>query len=329
MNDSNLKSKKGAALIVIMWILVIIAMIVSTFAFEMHLEARIISAQRKRFKAEQLALAGIEFSKAMLSFKEENPADEIIYEEEWLNKAAKIADGVSVVYSEAFGDGNITINIDYEESRRNVRTLSTDDWKMLFEQAGIPNTRWDAMLDCLEDWQDPNDLHQLNGAESDDPFYRQRAYPCKDAPIDMIDELLLVKNWGEEVLHGTPSDEKTGEPIRGIFDQLTTWGDGKINPNSATREVLNSMSISEDIIEAILELRLGIDGEAGTEDDGLTDEDLNALGLNPALFTLRPEYVCVTSIGQVGSIDYQISSIFKLGEKELTPLFWSEGKAPE
>lgn len=40
--------KKGAALVVVMWVLILVAMIVSVFAFEMQMEARIISAQRKR-----------------------------------------------------------------------------------------------------------------------------------------------------------------------------------------------------------------------------------------------------------------------------------------
>ena len=321
-------SKRGAALIVVMWVLVIVAMIVSTFAFEMQLEARIISAQRKRFKADQLALAGVEMAKAMLAFKPEAGADkDMIYEDPYLNEAAKIGKGVPVNYSEDSGDGTVTVKIDFEEGRRNIRTLSHDDWKMIFDQAGIPNTRWDEMLDCLDDWQDPDDLHKLNGAESDDPFYRKRGYECKNAPVDTVDELLLIKNWGEEVLYGTPPDEKTSTPITGIAKQLTTWGSGKINPNSAAPEVLNSLKIPADTIDAILEMRLGPDGIAGTPDDGIKEADLASLGQD--MFSLTPDYVRVTAIGTVGNVQSQISCIFMLGEKLTIPLFWSEGKTVE
>ncbi|MGE4490139.1 MAG: general secretion pathway protein GspK [Kiritimatiellales bacterium] len=323
------KMQRGAALIVVMWVLVIVAIIVSSFAFEMQLEARMISAQRKRFKADQLALAAVELAKSMLCFEEENSADDIVYEDPWMNKAAQVAEGVSVDYSEEFGDGTVSVKIDYEESRRNIRTMTDDDWKLLFDQAGIPNTRWDAMLDCLEDWQDENDLHQLNGAESDDPFYREHGYECKNAPVDTVDELMLIKNWGEEVLYGTPEGGDTDSPIKGIADQLTTWGSGKVNPSSASAEVLYSLQISEATVEAILELRNGIDGEPGTDDDGLTQADFDGMGLSADMFTLKPEYAAVTASGKVGEVESRISCIFKLGEKEPSPLFWTEGNQAE
>ena len=329
---SNAGQKRGAALVIVLWILTIVSMIVGMFAFEMQLEVRLITAQRRQFKAEQLSLAGIEMIKAMLLFEEDPPPPKgeiFIYDDPMLNAAVQVANGVSVRYSEELGDGEIILEIDFEESKRNIKKMSPDDWKMMFEMAGIPNTRWDEMIDCLEDWQDENDLHRLNGAESDDPFYKERGYECKNAPVDMVDELLLIKNWGEEVIYGTPPDEETDTPIIGIGKFLTTWGDGKVNPNSAVRDVLLTMELSEEAIEAILELRLGADGQAGTEDDGLLQSDFDAIGLSPGQFTMKPEYVSVSSIGKVGDVEKRISCIFKLGEKEPSPLFWLEGKRIE
>lgn len=324
--------KRGSALVVVLWILIIISLIVSMFAFEMRLEARMITLQRQRFKADQLALAGVELARSMLAVQEEKSTtgEKTVYDDPYMTEAVKIAAGVPVNFSENFGDGKVTLHIDYEEGRRNISKLKPEDWRMLFEQAGIPNTRWDAMLSCLADWQDPDDLHTLNGAESDDPFYKKRGYECKNAPVDTVDELLLIKNWGEEVLYGTPDGEKTDEPITGIASQLTTWGSGKINPNSASREVLNSLSIPDDTIDAIMEMRLGPDGKEGTADDGITQADLAALG-HGGIFTVQPEYVSITAIGEVGGIQSKISCIFsfKLGEKAAVPLFWLEGKQEE
>lgn len=322
--------KRGSALVVVLWILIIISLIVSMFAFEMQLEAKILTLQRKRFKADQLALAGVELAKSMIAFKdkENTTGEKVSYDDPYMSEASKITNGVPVDYSETFGDGVVALHIDYEEGRRYIKTMTHDDWKMLFDQAGIPNTDWDSLLDCLDDWQDKGDEHHLNGAESDDPFYKKRGYECKNAPVDTVDELLLIKGWTTEILYGTPPDVKTDEPIAGIADQLTTWGDGKINPNSASREVLSSLKISEDMIDAIVELRLGPDGEPGTADDGIDLKDLAALGLRD-LFTLTPNYVSITSLGEVGGVQSKISCIFKLGEKESRPLFWLEGKQEE
>ncbi|MCC7299948.1 MAG: general secretion pathway protein GspK [Verrucomicrobia bacterium] len=324
--------KRGSALVVVLWILIIISLIVSMFAFEMQLEAKMMTLQRKRFKADQLALAGVELAKLMLAFedKKKMPGEQIVYDEPWRNEAAKIAAGLPVNFTENLGDGTVTLHIDYENGKRCVKKMEREEWRLLFEQAGIPNTEWDTLLDCLDDWQDEDDLHTLNGAESDDPFYRKRGYKCKNAPIDTVDELLLIKGWTTEILYGTPPGKETDQPITGIANLLTTWGSGLINPNSAGTNVLNSLKISDGMIDAILELRLGPDGKEGTADDGIDAKDLAAMKL-PNLFTLTPEYVSITSIGEVGGVRSKISCIFPfvLGEKAARPLFWVEGKVSE
>ena len=88
--------------------------------------------------------------------------------------------------------------------------------------------------------------------------------------------------------------------------------------------MLRSLYLSEQQIEAILELRLGPDGEAGTEDDGLTQEDIGALGLDGSKLTVQPQFVTVSSEGEVGGTVSRIYSVFKLGGKQPTPLFWQE-----
>ena len=90
--------------------------------------------------------------------------------------------------------------------------------------------------------------------------------------------------------------------------------------------MLINIGLSEQQVEEVLEARLGPDGEQGTEDDGITQEDFAALGLSTDLFTLLPEYVTITSEGSVGEVVSTISSVFKLGEKEPSPLFWLEGE---
>jgi general secretion pathway protein K len=320
--------KSGVALIVVMWVLVVVSLIVVSFAFEMKLEARIISMQRKRFKADQLALSGIELAKAMFAFEADaTEGDDVIYEDPWLEQASKIDEGVPATVIEELGGGTITLNIDFEKGGRNLSKLSDDEWQELFEQSGVPAADRDELLGCLKDWQDENDLHELNGAESDDEFYKDRGYECKNAPLDTIDELLMIKGWTEEIVYGTATNELEDAeyPMTGLAQYLTLWGDGRINPNSASREVLASMYLSEDMIEAILEMRMGPDGEPGTEDDGLTQEDFTALGLDSEKFTLTPEFAKVTVEGEMGGLVSRIYAVFKLGEAEPTPLFWQEG----
>ena len=54
---SNLnRAKEGAALIVALWTLVILSLIVGSFAFEVNLEGMLVSHKRKKFHAEVLAM---------------------------------------------------------------------------------------------------------------------------------------------------------------------------------------------------------------------------------------------------------------------------------
>lgn len=317
--------KSGAALIVVMWILVIVSLIVSSFAFEMKLESQLTAARRKRMKADQLAWAGIEMAKAMLAFKDPFAEEDTIYEDAFKGAASRALETGTATLTEELGSGTVTVEIEDAQGRFNIKTMTDEDWKDLFETAEIPATDWDEMIDCLADWQDENELKQLNGAESDDAFYRNKDYNCKNAPVDTVDELQLIKGWTEEYLYGTADDEESESTVRGIASMLTTWGDGKINPNSASREVLESMGLAEGYVDAILEGQLGLDGEAGTDDDGLSDSDFASLGIDGSAFDLEPLFLKITSTGEVGGLKSVISTVFKLGGSDLSPLFWLEG----
>jgi general secretion pathway protein K len=87
-------------------------------------------------------------------------------------------------------------------------------------------------VDSVLDWKDPDDLHRLNGAESDYYMALQNPYEAKNANFDTVEELALVKGVTSEVLYG-------GNDTKGIIDFLTVHSkSGMINMLAAPREVL-------------------------------------------------------------------------------------------
>ena len=86
----------------------------------------------------------------------------------------------------------------------------------------------DIILDSLLDWRDPDDLHRLNGAESE--FYQglDDPYTARNGPIKDVNEFFLI--------NGT-------EGLAGQFDAMTVFSvyntAGKINFNSLTPAMLN------------------------------------------------------------------------------------------
>ncbi len=320
-------SKEGAALIVALWVLIILSLIVGSFAFEVNLESVLVSYKRKKWKAEMLAYSGLEYGKAILDQQAQAKQLEIedMEDSDGFMQAALFAKrGLSTSSTIEFEDGGkFTVSIESAESGRNVNLLTRQQWLEILEMANVPSTEWDAMIDCLEDWIDQGDEHRIDGAESDDPFYEEAGYPVKNGPLDSVEELLLIKNWGPDILYGKAADDE-GDEIFPIYDILTVWGDGKVNLNTASEDLLLSFSEYEDWeLESVFEARLGEDMEEGTLDDGI--RSLDSVGADASKFKLQSEFVKVTSVGDSFGNQYRIEAILLLKNKDSVVVYWNEG----
>ncbi len=328
-------SKSGSALIVALWVLLILALLVSGFVFDMTIESGVTSYFRKRMKAQYLAQAGVAHAQSMIMRSQSVKADapeEDEDEEAWI-RALNLSKGLAVSgLTVEMGAGRFALDILPEQGRRNVHMLADEDWEEILDQANVPQEQWGALIDCFNDWVDKGDEHRLLGAESDDAFYEKRGYEVKNAPLDTIDELLLIKGFTAALVFGGPSEEEDSEPLAGIARWLTTWGDGKVNLNTASREVLLTVSgLNEQNVEALLEGRNGLDGEPGTKDDGFesVDKAMAFIGLtNPEtssrLTTKGESILRVVSIGEVEGVRNGIWCILRAADKKVTPLFWRE-----
>lgn len=329
-------SKEGSALIVTLWVLIILSLLVGSFAFDMYIESGITSYYRKRLKAQFLARAGVEYAKHMLdrSFKadakESAPAGG---EDAWVS-SVNLSRGMGVSIDQELGDGKFMLEILPEQGRRNVNSLTDEDWEEVLDQGGVPQDRWPELIDCFHDWTDDNDEHQLNGAESDDSFYEQRDYECKNAPLDTVDELMLIKGFDPEIVYGGTTED--GDVITGIAHLLTTWGDGKVNVNTASREVLLTIpGLEEFDVDDIIAGRMGTDQTEGTKDDGYesVDDVMGKLGITDAavkekLTVTERRFVRVISKGEVQNVRSGIWCILQAEESGVTPLFWREEDMP-
>ncbi|WP_372796375.1 general secretion pathway protein GspK [Pontiella sp.] len=324
--------KEGAALIVALFVVMVLSLIVGSFAFEVHLESTLVSHKRKKWKAEMLALSGLEYGRAILDKQAQAKQLEIEDMDEdkdgFMQAALFTQRGLSTSSTIQFEDGGkFTVTIKSAEAGRNINLLTRQQWLEILEMANVPSTEWDTMIDCLEDWIDEGDLQQLNGAESDDPFYEEAGYPVKNGPLDSVEELLLIKNWGPDILYGKPADDESDE-IFGIYDILTVWGDGKVNLNTASEDLLLSFAEYEDWeLESVFEARKGEDMEDGTLDDGI--RSLNDVGADANKFKLQSTFVKVTSVGDIYGNQYQIEAILLLKNKDSVVVYWNEGPVSE
>ena len=196
----------------------------------------------------------------------------------------------------------------------------------------MPRENRDALVDCLIDWVDKNELSHLNGAESDYYETLDPPYKTKNRDFDTVDELVLVKGFNETI----PDTDQT--VYQAVSPFLTTYSeDQKININSVSAETLMAfLDIDSSIAEDIIDERLGPDGKEGTEDDE-PFKDLDDLLLRvPIMDQSITDYVTfsamgrynIQSTGKVGDIELTISCIISLADKNLMVLKWLEGERP-
>ena len=164
------------------------------------------------------------------------------------------------------------------------------------------------------------------------------ADPCPAGGGEVLPAMLaspdyILRGYGadDRIVYGGPSPEEDEPPYLGIARWLTTWGDGKVNANVASRDVLLTIpELTEWEAEDILEKRLGLDEQPGTRDDGFTsvDDMMARAGINPGLsdrFNTRTlNYIKVVSIGDADGVQYAITCTFQVQGAQMVILAWRE-----
>jgi len=156
-------------------------------------------------------------------------------------------------YREQLGDGFFTYCVEDEAGKLDINALSNTTGiilRNLIVQLGYPQEIADMVVDSILDWKDIDELHRLNGAESD--YYQTLPNPCKakNASFDTLEELLLVKGVTPELLYGNGKQ-------KGLAAFLTVFAKtNKIQINAAPRELLASIpGMTDDLMENIMTAR--------------------------------------------------------------------------
>jgi len=173
------RSSRGIALIVVLWMLVLLTVVIGTFsvlARTESLQARFLfDTTDARYAAE----AGIH--RAVVELR--NPD----LETRW------VADGRPYVFE--FGGAEVEVTITDETGLIDVNAAAQAQPELLlnlFESVGVEPQSAQMLADAIQDWVDPDDLSRPLGAEIDQ--YQSAGYPYgpANAPFASVDELQQV-----------------------------------------------------------------------------------------------------------------------------------------
>lgn len=283
----------GIALILAMIAIFVLSALAAGLALSMKVETRLAQNADSEQQLLWLGRSGVELARWVLSQQltiPNEPYDSL--NQVWAGGPGSLASSNSALCGLSLdhfpvGEGTVTVKIIDLERKVNVNTASPEIIQQALTLMNVDASAISVVSDSILDWIDADDLPRVAGAESD--YYQGLPVPyfAKNAPIDDLSELLLVKGiwdhpeiyWGGAASNHPPSvfQHKLGlghSPGQvpdypfGLKDIFTPVSTGRININTADANVLQMIpGVDATIAEAIIKGRAGPDGVDGTDDD--------------------------------------------------------------
>jgi general secretion pathway protein K len=312
----SLKDERGVALVLALAVIALLVSLAIDFSYTMMVDLTLAANLRDERKAFYAARSGVELARHLLQ-KDELEYDAL--DEDW----AHLNEHPGFISEDDEGRFKVTIEDEAAKIPLNdliagdkVNLVRRSQLKRLFEVLELDP----QLIDPIIDWLDPDNNPEPFGAEN--AYYQTLSppYPCKNGPLTAIEELLLVKGMTKEILYGT------GEK-KGLIHFLTLYSDDKVNINTASAEVLQSLSdkIDKNLAQAIIDYRQKEPFKDTIKYDdikslpGMTLDIFNELNdqcdIKSSTFSLHVE-------GQVRGIKKVIYAVLKRDEKKIKPIYW-------
>lgn len=249
-----MRAEPGFALLAVMLVLALLAVVVTDFAFSMRLEASMVRSYRDGVVAAHLAEAGVQqairevLSQAQITALD--PTGQLIFYRSALGQTPPTALPPLPRVRVPLGPGEFSYRISDETARIDINTTPPGRLDRLLAALGLDKQQRDVINDSIQDWRDADEIHRLNGAESED-YYLRLPVPYRSRNGDLQDtaELLQIRGVTRELYFGTP-----GNP--GLRDLVTVAGLSAVNLNTASAPVLEALGLSNAEIDEVLRTRV-------------------------------------------------------------------------
>jgi general secretion pathway protein K len=239
--------QSGIALLVVLWILMILTVIAFSLAVLTRGENYGLLAFKEGREKKFMAEAGINrgILEIIYHFVNQNQTVTFSGREIWrLN---------GTLYKIHMGSDNYQVRVMDETGKISLNGMTDSSGvvlKNLLINQGISPENTDIIIDSILDWKDGDDLHRLNGAESDYYMSLPNPYKARNADFETLEELILVRGMTEEILYGNKGK-------KGIINFLSLHNSAnQINLNAAPPEILAALPGSNaGMVERLMEFR--------------------------------------------------------------------------
>lgn len=245
-------SRKGSALVAVIWLLAVLSILIASYAVDAHLQTRINIYLRERVTVDHLTEAGLAIAEVILtdyqnvseaasdSELEEKLEDDRWYTEKLSLKSQggkEVTTGAVPVDALNPNGGTVSVTIRPIESKLNLNNLYAggdqnfgEIWMRILAVSGIPKDYWDGIVNGWCDWRDTDGTmtggtrSETAGAETD--FYA-------DAYQDFVDgrDVEKNKNYKPKARDGEIVDIEELKAIKGFneYDEKPINADAILN----------------------------------------------------------------------------------------------------
>jgi general secretion pathway protein K len=251
---------KGVALIMVIWVIAILSVVVLEFSYAMRTEINITKNFKEGARLHTLAEGGIQRAIVELIYKHDPRVQQLRKtlkaEETPPEKREWVADGRP--YLLPFSQGECEVRVMSEGGKVNINLVSESVLRKIIGNLGLEGEARDIVVDSIMDWRDPDDFYRVNGAEN--AYYQslKEPYKCKNANLDSIEELLLVRGVTPELFYGRSGKREGSNVDRiGLKDIFSIYSYGEqIDINSASLPVLRVMlGLPKEVAQHIVKAR--------------------------------------------------------------------------
>lgn len=261
--------------IVALWIVLTLAGLVLVFARAMRVEILAAANRLSDARAEWIARGALAFVIAQVDGWDGTAA--YLPGENLVCEAVPLGEGYFWLLRPGPDDDvNYHFGIADESAKLNVNAAELD---MLMKLPGMT----DEFAASITDWRSPDIEPAAGGAKNEYYLLLSPPYYCKSGPFETVEELLLVKGAGMDILFGEdanrngvldpneddgdetlPADNMDGRLDRGIYNFVTAYGRGQqpglVNVNTAPGQVLFCLPGLDDAdVDALLAKRAASD----------------------------------------------------------------------
>jgi len=250
--------QSGTVLIVTIWIVLVLAGLALVFARSMRVAAAVSANQVASLQAECVAAGALQYVVAKLSEQTQTTTSSQAAES---YEALQVGDGYFwILHANLENDVDLTYGLTDEAGKINLNTASLETLQKL------PGMTAELAASII-DWRDTDSDISTGGAEDEYYLLQPAPYHCKNAPLETVDEILLIKGASEDLLYGEdtnlngildpqendgdasePPDNSDGKLDRGFYDYVTVYStEANVDGEGNTRININSTSSVSDL----------------------------------------------------------------------------------